>query len=241
MAELTGEAKQRYVADLFASIAGRYDLMNNLMTGGRHLSWKRKTAQLAAHGLTGRALDVATGTGDLALALAQCPQIEQAVGVDILPQMVALAQEKARAKGRAAKTVLLLGDAMELPFPDSSFACATSGFSLRNMSDLARALAEMARVVRPGGRVVTLELTPMESGVKSTLFFRTYFHRLVPLMGQLMAGNRAAYTYLRESVDYFPEAERLAEMLREEGLVSVGYRRLGLGTVSLHWGNKPTD
>ena len=238
MAGLTGKAKQRYVAGLFAGIAGRYDLMNTLMTGGRHLDWKRETAGLASKGLAGQALDVATGTGDLALALARCPGIDDVVGIDLLPQMVALARSKAATKGLKGNTAIMVGDAMRLPFPNSSFVCVTSGFSLRNMPDLTGALAEMARVVRPGGRVAILELTPMEGGAWATLF-RFYFHRIVPLMGLVVAGNRAAYTYLPQSVDYFPRAETLAVILREVGLTEVGYRQLGLGAVSLHWGNKP--
>ena len=238
MAELTGEAKQRYVAGLFAGIAGRYDLMNTLMTGGRHLNWKETTARLASQGLTGQALDVATGTGDLALALARCTGIDRAVGIDLLPQMVELALAKAAAKGLSGQTAITVGDAMRLPFPGDSFICVTSGFSLRNMPDLTGALAEMARVVRPGGRIAILELTPMNGGAWATLF-RFYFHRIVPLMGRLVAGNGAAYTYLPRSVDYFPGAETLAGILGDVGLIEVGYRRLGLGAICLHWGNKP--
>src|SRR5688572_7216268 len=160
MAELSGQARQRYVADLFARIAPRYDLMNTLMTGGMHLRWRQKTAQVTARGLRGKALDVATGTGGLALALACRPEIDQVVGVDLLPEMLGLAQTKARTRGLSRQTTLLMGDALALPFPDNTFACATAGFSLRNMPDLRQALVEMARVVSPGGRLTTLELTP---------------------------------------------------------------------------------
>ena len=260
MANLQGDARQLYVADLFARIAGRYDLMNSLMTGGMHHRWKRRTARVAARGLAGPALDIATGTGDLAFALARQPGIDRAVGVDLLPEMLALGRKKNRATINQAainratpnQTTLqathnagavgfLLGDALALPFPDHRFACATAGFSLRNMPDLPQALAEMARVVRPGGRVATLELTPMTGrGVKSRLF-RLYFHRLVPLIGQLVAGDRAAYTYLPQSVDYFLQADRLAALFRAAGLVDVGYRKLGLGAVAVHWGVKPGD
>ena len=238
MAELTGEAKQRYVAGLFAGIAGRYDLMNTLMTGGRHLAWKETTARLASQGLTGPALDVATGTGDLALALARRPGIDRAVGLDLLPQMVEQARAKAATKGLTEKTAITVGDAMRLPFPDDSFVCVTSGFSLRNMPDLTGALAEMARVAQPGGRIAILELTPMKRGPWPALF-RFYFHRAVPLIGRLVAGNSSAYTYLPRSVDYFPDADTLAGMLGDLGLIEVGYRRMGLGAVCLHWGIKP--
>ena len=239
MANLQGDAKQIYVAELFARIAGRYDLMNSLMTGGMHHSWKRRTARIAAQGLTGPALDIATGTGDLAFALSRQPGISLAVGVDLLPEMIALGQKKNRAKGTGEVVTLLRADAVNLPFPQDSFACATAGFSLRNMPDLRQAISEMVRVVRPGGRVTTLELTPMGHGVKSSLF-RLYFHRLVPIIGQLVTGDRTAYSYLPQSVDYFLESERLAGLFRELGLVDVSFQKLGFGTVAIHQGTKPS-
>ena len=238
MANLTGEAKQSYVADLFARIARQYDLMNTLMTGGMHHRWKRRTAQLTAHGLTGPALDIATGTGDLAFCLARQDGINTALGVDLLPEMIALAQDKKKNTGTPVKVGFALGDALALPFEDGSFVCATAGFSLRNMPDLPAALAEMARVVRPGGRVTTLELSPMSPGVKSTLF-RMYFHRVVPLVGQIVTGDRTAYTYLPQSVDYFLQADRLSNLFGDIGLVNVSYQKLGFGTVAIHQGTKP--
>lgn len=237
MAELWGEAKQHYVADMFARIAGRYDLMNTLMTGGMHRRWREKTARVTAQGLEGKALDVATGTGDLAFALIRRPGIDHAVGVDFVPEMIVLAQAKARTRGLAGETSLIVGDALALPFPDASFACATASFSLRNMPDLPQALAEMVRVVRPGGRVTTLELTPLPGGIKASLF-RFYFHRMVPLLGQLIAGDKSAYTYLPQSVDRFLDADNLARLFQDLGLTGVGYLRLGFGTVALHWGNR---
>jgi demethylmenaquinone methyltransferase/2-methoxy-6-polyprenyl-1,4-benzoquinol methylase len=132
---------------------------------------------------------------------------------------------------------MMSGDALSLPFANGSFACATAGFSLRNMPDVERALSEMVRVVRPGGRVVILELSPMSTGLRSVLF-RPLFHYVAPLIGKLVAGDRSAYSYLPKSVDHFLEAGRLAEMLSSLGLIEVAYRRLGFGTVALHWGVK---
>lgn len=240
MANLSGEAKQTYVADLFARIAGRYDLMNSLMTGGMHHHWKKVTARLTAEGLAGPALDIATGTGDLAFALARQPGIDGTVGVDLLPEMLALARSKQKQRVEDRNSYFLQGDALRLPFPDCSFACATAGFSLRNMPDLPQAVAEMARVVRPGGRVTTLELTPMGTGIKAGLF-RLYFHGVVPLVGQVVAGDRSAYTYLPQSVDYFLQADRLAALFSQVGLTEVGYRKLGFGTVAIHYGRKPAE
>ena len=237
MAELQGAEKQRYVADLFSRISGRYDLMNDLMTLGMHRRWKRQTAALAAQGLSGPAIDVSTGTGDLALELARRPDIEHAVGLDLLPKMVSLAESKAESRGLSATVTMMNGDALSLPFANGSFACATAGFSLRNMPDVKQALSEMVRVVRPGGRVVILELSPMEHGLRSTLF-RPIFHSLIPMIGRLVAGDGTAYSYLPRSVDHFLEAERLVDMLSRLGLAEVDYWRLGFGTVALHWGIK---
>ncbi len=238
MAELSGSDRQRYVARLFSRISGHYDLMNDVMTLGMHRGWKRRTAALASEALSGIALDVSTGTGDLAFQLRMLPRVEQAVAVDLLPEMISRARVRAvRHSGPAVS--LLVGDALSLPFPSCTFACATAGFSLRNMPDVRQAISEMTRVVRPGGRVALLELSPMESGLKARLF-RLYFHGIVPLVGSIIARDRAAYTYLPQSVDVFYGADELAGMLRETGLSSVGYRRLGLGTVCLHWGDKPT-
>lgn len=237
MAELTGADRQRYVATLFARISRRYDLMNDLMTLGMHRGWKRRTAALAAQPLPGPALDVSTGTGDLALQLARQPGAGAVVALDLLPEMIAIARSR-KSKADNDSLNLLVGDALALPFPDASFACATAGFSLRNMPDVQRAIGEMARVVRPGGRVALLELSPMPDGLKSRLF-RVYFHGLVPLVGNLVARDRSAYSYLPQSVDRFYDADQLASILANSGLVNVDYLRLGFGTVCIHWGDKP--
>ncbi len=239
MAHLSGDEKRRYVAEMFARISPRYDLMNSLMTGGLHHRWKRTTARLTAGIAAGPALDVATGTGDLAFALADCPNVTEVVGVDLLPEMLTIANRRRAADSAHGNVVQFVqGDALRLPFPAGSFVGATAGFSLRNMPDVPAAIREMARVVAPGGRVTTLELTPMAPGIASGMG-RFYFRRLVPLMGQLVAGDRAAYTYLPDSVDYFLTAEGLADVFRQAGLVNVGYRRLGFGGVALHFGDQP--
>ena len=237
MAQLTGAERQRYVADLFARISRRYDLMNDVMTFGMHRRWKSRTAALATAAMPGTALDVSTGTGDLAFRLAREQSTNSVIGLDLLPEMIAIARSRA-VLGTDARVSLIVGDALALPFPDSTFSCATAGFSLRNMPDAALAIREMTRVVRPGGRVALLELTPMKPGFRSRMF-RFYFHGVVPLAGKLIARDRAAYTYLPQSVDRFYEAEELASILADSGLKRVRYRRLGFGTVCVHWGDKP--
>ena len=224
---------------MFGRIAPRYDLMNTLMTGGMHHRWRRVAVQAATRWLTqdsaAVALDVATGTGDLAFSLARATGMAQVVGLDLLPEMVSRARAKATPRALDGRVRFMVGDSLSLPFPDDSFACATSGWGLRNMPDVRRSVEEMARVVKPGGRVVSLESMPVPSGVLSPAF-RFFFHQLVPLMGQLVAGDRAAYTYLPRSVEGFLNVEALAQLFRDAGLQDVGYRKLALGAVAVHWG-----
>lgn len=234
---LQGEAKRRYVAALFARIAPRYDLMNTIMTAGMHHRWRMVVAQEASRGPDGMALDVATGTGDLAFALAGTKGIQGVVGLDLLESMVSRARAKALAKKTTAIPQFTVGDALSLPFPDETFTSVTSAWGLRNMPDLKRSLEEMVRVLRRGGRVVSLESMPVERGALRPLF-RVFFHHVVPFMGQLIARDRAAYTYLPRSVDRFLTADSLAEEFEKVGLVDVGYRPMGLGAVVAHWGTK---
>ena len=228
-----------YVRELFSRIAGRYDLLNSVMTARMHYRWKALTARLAAEGVQGEALDVATGTGDLAFRLAPWEGIRRVVGVDFAPPMVAIAQRRAAARRRGAPICFLLGDALSLPFPDASFACVTTGFSLRNVTSVEELLRESHRVLVSGGRLCILETTPVEGHGLFPRAFRFYFHRVVPLLGALLVGDREAYTYLPRSVDRFPNTERLAEMMRGAGFTQVTYRQVGLGTIAIHRGVKP--
>ena len=140
MATLKGQERQKYVADLFSRIAKHYDLMNTLMTFGMHRRWKKSTAKLTCTNLSGVALDIATGTGDLAVQLAYQPGIKHSVGIDLIPEMINLAKLKSNKIKLSEKTTFIIGDAVNLPFPDNTFACATAGFSLRNMPDLNAAI-----------------------------------------------------------------------------------------------------
>ena len=236
--DLKGDAKARYVAGMFARIARRYDLLNTVMTGGMHHRWRKLAARLATEGVNGVALDVATGTGDFAFALAKRPGVHSAVGVDFVAEMVALARLKAQRRHASEKVRFAQADALSLPFPDDTFICATSGFSMRNVTDVARAVQEMARVVRPGGRVVILEISPFERDGLFPRLFRFYFHRVVPLVGGILSGDREAYTYLPRSVDIFLHAPELARLMEEAGLENVSYRKAGMGSVAVHVGEK---
>lgn len=222
---------------MFARIAPRYDLMNALMTGGRDQAWRRAAARLAALPPGGLVLDLAAGTGDLALAFLQVTGARGVVAADFAEPMLARARDKLARRGER-RVALLAADALALPFRDGAFACVASAFLLRNLADLRQGLAEMRRVTAPGGTVVALEITePRLPGWRQA--FRLYFHRVVPAVGALVARDRAAYTYLPRSVAAFLTPEALANLMAEAGLREVRVRRLGLGTVTVHVGRAP--
>ncbi|HXA96922.1 MAG TPA: bifunctional demethylmenaquinone methyltransferase/2-methoxy-6-polyprenyl-1,4-benzoquinol methylase UbiE [Candidatus Dormibacteraeota bacterium] len=232
---LDGVEKARFVSAMFSRIARRYDLMNSLMTLGMHHAWRRMAARQTIASPEGPALDLATGTGDLALELAEVHPHRAVIAADFSMGMLAIARAKLRALEQPKRIRLMAADALALPFETRTFACVTSAFLLRNLADLEQGLREMRRVSRPGGRVVALEITQM-STPGFTALFRFYFHRVVPWVGQLVGGDREAYTYLPQSVDRFVTPTELARLMEKVGLRGVTYRRLGLGTVTVHTG-----
>lgn len=239
MVKLKGEEKRRYVAGLFTRISGRYDLMNTLMTWGMDGRWRRWAAQRAMQDLEGPALDVATGTGELALKLSGVKGVTRVVGLDLLEPMVSRAARKPSRARHGVAVNFMVGDALTLPFPDDTFACVTSAFSLRNVPNLEASLQEMVRVVRPGGRVLSLETMLADKDIFRPMV-RLYFRTVVPLFGSLVAGDRSAYAYLSRSMAGFQSAQGLARLLQEIGLKEVAHQPLALGSVHLHWGTKGT-
>jgi demethylmenaquinone methyltransferase/2-methoxy-6-polyprenyl-1,4-benzoquinol methylase len=216
---------------MFDRIAGIYDRLNTVMTAGLHHQWRRRAADLAGLAEGDRALDVATGTGDLALELARrvAPGGE-VVGVDFAERML----ELARGKSGPLPVRFELANALSLPFSDDEFAAATVGFGARNFDDLERGLREMARVVKPGGRVVVLEITTPRRPPLST-FFELWFDRAVPALGRI-AGDAQAYEYLPSSVRRFPGPEELAGTLSRCGVTDIRYVITGGGIIALHVG-----
>ncbi len=229
-ADDTSEARVR---TMFDRIAGRYDLMNSVMSAGLHHRWRARAVELADLGPGERALDVCCGTGDLALALKGTVGAEgDVVALDFSEAMLEHARAKTAARGLAVKYVH--GNALELPFEDASFDAATVGFGIRNVIDLPRALAELRRVVRPGGKVVVLEITTPERPPLSW-FYAFWFDRVVPLLGTV-TGEQDAYSYLPESVKRFPPAAGLAKRMYDGGLRDVHYLVLAGGIVAIHAG-----
>lgn len=239
-AQLTGAARAEYVRALFGRIVPRYDLFNTLSTLGQDRRWRRMVVERAAVPANGQALDVATGTGAVAFALARRTPSATVIGLDFCAPMIEAAglnavRRTGIARGISTAPSFKVGDVLALPYDDGRFDAVTISFGLRNVADIPGALAEMARVLKPGGRLVCLELTRVRSPLVR-IPFQFYFYRLSPLLGTLLSGDRAAYTYLPHSLTQFPDAEALAQLMRDAGLRQVRFRRLNLGTIAIHTG-----
>jgi demethylmenaquinone methyltransferase / 2-methoxy-6-polyprenyl-1,4-benzoquinol methylase len=225
----SGTLEEGQVRAMFDRIARVYDLMNSVMTAGMHHRWRARAADLAALAPGDRALDVACGTGDLAIELARrVGPSGEVVGSDFSEAML----ERAREKSAAVRWEW--ANALELPYPDGAFDAATVGFGARNFSDLDRGLAELARVVRPGGRVVVLEITTPQRPPLAT-FFSIWFDRVVPALGRL-AGDPDAYAYLPSSVKRFPAPDALAGRMAAAGMGDVRWILTAGGIIALHVG-----
>ncbi len=225
----------RQVRRMFGRIVPRYDLLNRLMSLGMDGRWRRAAAAVAQpDGCL--ALDVGAGTGDLALELHR-QGATHVVGVDFSSEMLARAGARAMAAGHTGLS-WALADALALPFPDDTFDCVTNAFLLRNLSNLRAGLTEMARVLKPGGRLVCLDATQPPPGLFGSVY-RLYLNHLVPPLAGTISGDCAAYRYLPNSLQGFPKAADLAAILADIGLSDVRFRLLAGGTVALHFGCRP--
>ena len=219
---------------MFSRITRRYDLMNRVMTGGRDQSWRRTAARDLQLGPNGHVLDLATGTGDLAFAVRERYPDSRVVGMDFSETILREGARKSKVRGETLCD-WGVGDALALPFPDATFDGCTNAFLIRNVVDLPLCLREMKRVVKPGGRVVCMEITHPQTPIFKQLF-TLYFYKLVPIIGGIIAGDPKAYSYLPNSLTKFPPAEPLKRIMGEAGYRDVSYRLLGLGTMAIHIG-----
>ena len=227
--------KAAKVADVFSSVAGRYDLMNDLMSAGLHRIWKRFAVELSGVRTGARVLDVAGGTGDLSRLLARrAGDSGQVWLTDINADMLMRGRDRLMDAGQALPAVRC--DAEKLPFPADYFDCVTVAFGLRNMTRKASALKEMQRVLRPGGRLIVLEFSRVWKPLAP--LYDAYSFRILPMLGKLIANDADSYRYLAESIRMHPSQPELADLLREAGFEDVDYFNLSAGVVALHRGFK---
>jgi demethylmenaquinone methyltransferase/2-methoxy-6-polyprenyl-1,4-benzoquinol methylase len=230
--------KAERVRSVFASVAGKYDVMNDLMSFGVHRLWKQFTLSLTGLRPGQHALDVAGGTGDLARGLLkQVGKEGRVVLSDINPKMLEIGRDRLLDAGHVGNVEFIVADAERLPFEDDSFDCLTIGFGLRNVTDKAAALRSMHRVLKPGGQLLVLEFsTPVAPGLKP--LYDAYSFQVLPLLGRWVAGDAASYRYLAESIRLHPNQEVMLEMLQSAGFSQTRYHNLTGGIVALHRGYK---
>jgi len=236
--EVAREAKADMVADVFHSVAARYDLMNDLMSGGIHRIWKRFTIELSGVRKGNTVLDIAGGTGDLAARFADIVGPGgRVILADINDSMLRVGRDKLLDQGRQGNLEFVQADAQFLPFPDDSFDCITIAFGLRNVTDKDAALRSMLRVLKPGGRLLVLEFSKPRNELLSRAY-DTYSFRILPLMGRLVANDSDSYQYLAESIRMHPDQDTLREMMEEAGFSRCEYHNMTGGVVALHKGVK---
>ena len=236
--EVDKEAKASMVADVFHSVASRYDLMNDLMSVGIHRIWKRFTIELSGVRKGNSVLDIAGGTGDLAARFADIVGPEGAVVLaDINESMLKVGRDKLLDSGHLGNLEFVQADAQYLPFPDDSFDCITIAFGLRNVTDKDKALRSMLRVLKPGGRLLVLEFSKPQNALLSKAY-DAYSFKVLPVMGRLVANDSDSYQYLAESIRVHPDQETLKEMMEDAGFTRCEYHNMTGGVVALHKGIK---
>jgi len=218
------------VRKMFGCIAKRYDLANHLLSCGIDFYWRRRAAEIVAGWRQRRIADLATGTGDLALALQKKMPDAEIVGVDFLPEMLDLAQRKGVRQ-------IVLADAMNLPFGDASFDCVTIAFGLRNLENWAAALVEMSRVLKTNGHLLVLEFSLPTTPILRAIY-RFYLHRCLPLFGSFLTGTKTAYDYLGDSIEEFPSGGAMCELMAENGFTHQTFEPLTGGIVTIYTAEK---
>jgi demethylmenaquinone methyltransferase / 2-methoxy-6-polyprenyl-1,4-benzoquinol methylase len=230
-----GTERAAKVNDLFGAIARRYDLLNDLQSFGLHRRWKRRVAELAAVKSGDRTLDLCCGTGDISFALAA--KGADVTGVDFSEAMLEVAKRRKAESGKAETLKFIQGDALKIPFAESSFDAVTVGYGLRNLASWEVGLKEMLRVAKPGGRLVVLEFGKPANALWRALYFG-YLRFAVPMMGLLFCGNASAYAYILESLKHYPGQQGVATKMRELGLANVRILTLLGGAMRINYGEK---
>lgn len=230
-------AKTDQVRDMFDSIAPAYDLMNRMMTLGIDRSWRRRCVRMVRDAAPAAVLDLATGTGDLAVAMARAIPDARVTGADLSEGMIEVGRRKIADAGLSERVSLQVADALALPFPDASFDAVTIAFGVRNFEHLDRGYAEMARVLRPGGLLVVLELTPPSSRVVRP-FYNFYTRTIIPAVGRMVSKDSRAYTYLPESIAAVPARDAMTALMEGAGFVDARWHNLTLGVATIYSARK---
>ncbi len=231
MTQLTGNERAAYVQSMFTRIAGRYDLMNRLMTGFQDVRWRRHVIQLAGLTPGSALLDMGTGTGDLAREAVRQQPGARVTAADFTLEMMRIGRRNGTGLAWSA------ADALKIPFADASFDAVVSGFLMRNVADLHKAIQEQYRVLKTGGRIVILDTTRPKKNILSP-FIWIHMHITIPALGRLLTGAGEAYKYLPDSSENFVTAEKMSALMAAVGFKRIGFERLMFGTIAIHWAEK---
>ncbi len=231
------ESKKNQVTQMFDNIAPRYDLLNRVLSLGIDVRWRKRLVRSVVDRSKTAVLDIATGTGDVAILLGREPSVTQVVGLDISSQMLQVARGKVKQRQLSAKIDLVLGDSENLPQPDNTFDAVTVAFGVRNFEDVRRGLQECHRVLKPGGSLHVLEFSQPQA-TPFRQIYQAYFRYILPLVGRVTSRDPKAYTYLFESVQAFPAGKDFANVLQELGFRTTTIHPLTLGICTLYVGEK---
>ena len=236
MAQLKGSDRSRYVSNMFSAIAKRYDLLNTIISLGQHWIWRKKTISISTIDISGRVLDVATGTGDMAILLSKNPKFTSIIGLDFTPEMISIARKKSKQINN--KLSYLVADSHNLPFPQSTFNLVTVAFGIRNFIDIEKSLNEIKQTLCEGGKITILEIVKSSSESPLTKLFGYYFKNVVPLFGLIFAGNKSAYQYLPESVNSFITCDEIEHLMKKSGFSNITTQSMSFGSVAIISGKK---
>lgn len=235
--ETSSQSKKEQVAHMFDSIAGRYDLMNRLFSARIDVKWRKKAIKQLAGATPVKLLDIATGTGDMAILATQLINVSHITGIDISQQMLKVGQEKVKKQGLSHIIDLQYGDSEAINFEDNTFDAGMAAFGVRNFQDLGKGLKEICRVLKPGGKMVILEFSSPRGAMKN--LYNLYMGIISPEVARWFGQNKAAYTYLNKSTNAFPEREVMVDILNHAGFTNTRYTALSFGICCIYTGFKP--